>query len=92
MPENLNFPAEKLSQEPSIHSAETTTQPRQNIRVGVRSHDHRLYCAAAGGHLAEVKRLLESGFNPSERTICDWCPLVRFLLIISLQTGYTIED
>lgn len=46
-------------------------------RVGVRSTDHRLYQAAAGGHLAEVKKLLGSGFNPSNRTVCDWCPLVR---------------
>jgi hypothetical protein len=62
-------------QEPSILSAATTIHG-QNVRVGVRSHDHRLYCAAAGGHLEEVKRLLEDGYNPSDRTVCDWCPLV----------------
>lgn len=45
-------------------------------RVGTRTTDQTLYCAAAGGHLADVKRLLESGVNPSDRTVCDWCPLV----------------
>lgn len=47
------------------------------VRIGAKSKDHSLYCAAAGGHLEEVKRLLASGFNPSDRTVCDWCPLVR---------------
>jgi len=54
----------------------------QGVRVGVQSSDHSLYCAAAGGHLEQVKRLLEAGFNPSDRTIFDWTPLVSLYLTI----------
>ncbi|TVY53034.1 putative ankyrin repeat protein, partial [Lachnellula suecica] len=62
------------------HQVTPTTQAEKpilstNTRLGVRSKDHSLYQAAAGGHLDEVKELLESGFNPSTRTVCDWCPL-----------------
>lgn len=70
---------EKPLRQQSILSASTTLygdHKGQGVRVGVRSTDHSLYQAAAGGHLEEVKRLLESGFNPSDRTVCDWCPLV----------------
>ncbi|KAF8865023.1 ankyrin [Acephala macrosclerotiorum] len=78
-PENsMITPLEKPLQELSIHLDSTTlygNHKGQGVRVGVRSNDHSLYQAAAGGHLQEVKRLLESGFNPSDRTVCDWCPL-----------------
>jgi hypothetical protein len=65
----MTSPPEKPLREPSILSASTTLygdHRGQDVRVGVRSTDHSLYGAAAGGHLGEVKRLLESGFNPSE--------------------------
>jgi len=72
--DNMTLSTKQPLQEPAITKVDGE-YTGQNFRVGVRSHDHRLYCAAAGGHLEEVKRLLESGFNPSDRTICDWCPL-----------------
>lgn len=75
----MTSPPQKPLQELQVLSDSTTLygdHKGQGIRVGVRSKDHSLYQAAAGGHLGEVKRLLESGFNPSDRTVCDWCPLV----------------
>ncbi|RDW91683.1 hypothetical protein BP5796_02848 [Coleophoma crateriformis] len=80
----LTATPEKPVREPSILSATTTIcaddgkqdlSGRQARRVGVRSNDHRLYQAAAGGHLEEVQRLLQAGFNPSDRTMFDWSPL-----------------
>ena len=90
-PDNImTSPPEKPLREPSILSASTTLygdHKWQSVRVGVRSTDHSLYQAASGGHLGDVKRLLESGFNPSDRTVCDWCPLVSPSLHLTLLSG-----
>ncbi|RDW60584.1 hypothetical protein BP6252_11967 [Coleophoma cylindrospora] len=82
--DTLTTTQEKPARAPSILSTTTTLcaddgkqdlYGKQARRVGVRSNDHRLYQAAAGGHLEEVQRLLQAGFNPSDRTIFDWSPL-----------------
>jgi len=82
----MTSPPEKPLREPSVFSTLNGDHKGQGVRVGVRSTDHSLYQAAAGGHLEEVKRLLESGFNPSDRTVCDWCPLVSPSLEIPCRT------
>ena len=81
IPDVVSFPKALLEIPHVVTPTELVINGGKGVRVGVRSHDQRLYCAAAGGHLEEVKRLLESGYNPSDRTVCDWCPLVCFLSI-----------
>lgn len=88
----MSFPKAILQIPPAFTpSTNTAINGGKEARVGVRSHDQRLYGAAAGGHLEEVKRLLESGYNPSDRTICDWCPLVGGALPIPIQSIQWVE-
>ncbi|KUJ17713.1 ankyrin [Mollisia scopiformis] len=63
--------------------------PTYQARTGIRSQDMRLYQAAAGGHLESVKSLLAKGVNPSDRTVCDWCPL-HWAAHNDLEDGFEI--